>query len=113
MPVYQCCILENDGNSIASLSFDCDTNTEAQDYALRLFGAHPHANRVEIWVNTRQILNYTRAGVARSPVELRALCARVLKAAHEETDPGIKRTVAAYALSLATEAEELERRPHD
>ncbi|HEY5237831.1 MAG TPA: hypothetical protein VIJ62_05570, partial [Rhizomicrobium sp.] len=105
MPVYQCCILENDGNSIASLSFNCETNTEAQDYALRLFGAHPHDNRVEMWVNTRLILNYTRAGVARSPAELRALCARVLEAAHKENDPSIRRSVAAYALSLAEDAE--------
>jgi hypothetical protein len=110
MPVYQCYILENDGSSAASVSFNQDTNAQAQDYALRLFGAHPQANRVELWVNTRLLLSYARATVARSPGELRSLCARVLEAAYKETDPGIKRSVAAYALSLAEEAEALERR---
>jgi hypothetical protein len=110
MPVYQCCILENDGNSVASLSFDCASNAEAQSYALRVFGVHPNANKVEVWLGTRLILSYTRAAVPRSSMELRALCARVLVAAHNETDPGIKRTVAAYALSLAQEAEALELR---
>ncbi|HSZ10984.1 MAG TPA: hypothetical protein VK759_02335 [Rhizomicrobium sp.] len=111
MPVYQCCILENDGKSIASLSFDCDSNAEAQDYTLRLFGEHPHANNVELWINTRLLLSYARSGMPRSALELRALCARVLEAAHDETDPGIKRTVAAYAFSLAEEAEALELHP--
>lgn len=109
MPLYQCYILEDDGTSAAAISFESCNNSEAQGYTLRLFDEHPRANKIELWSGTKLTMSYAREGV-HTPEELRALCARVLDAAHDETDPAIKRTIASYALWLAEEAEALEWR---
>jgi hypothetical protein len=90
-------------------SFEGESDREANDYALGLFVGYPHAEKVEVWDNSRLTLSYSRSG-AQAPTEMHRLCYLALEAARKEPDPKIKQMIASCAAKLAQEAEALERR---
>ena len=104
MPQYDCYTVEKNGAAATWLSFHKHDDEEACSYALALFDDDPLANRIEVWVGMRLVLSYGRT-VEHTSDELRKLCALALEAARNESDPGIKRSIASYALSLAQEAD--------
>lgn len=111
MRQYRCYFVQNDGLPAAWRSFASESDGEAQDHALGLFVGYPHADKVEVWHDTRLALTYSRAAM-QTPAELRRLCYLAIAAAKKETDPEIKQKIASCASMLAQEAEALERRAH-
>jgi len=109
MRQYRCCFTDKEGVTPHWLSLLCENDREAHDHALGLFAVRPLADKVEVYEGARITLSYSHC-VIRSPSELRRLCYLAIAAAKKETDPEIKRTIAAGAFALAQEAEVLERR---
>ena len=106
--LYRCYFIETDGIPAAWRAFQCESDREAQDYALGLFVGYPHVEKVEVWENTRLTFSYCRP-VAHTPEDLRKLCFLAIAAAKKETDESTKLALAARVFALAQEAEALER----
>ena len=111
MPQYRCYFLQRDRHPAAWRAFQSESDGEAHDHALGLLVGFPHADKVEVWDDTRLIFNYSRSA-AQTPAELRRLCYLALAAAAKETDLKIKQSIASCAARLAQEAEALARHAH-
>lgn len=107
MPLYRCYFVAEDDTTTVSLTFYKSTDEAAHGHALDLFASNPLASKIEVWEGTRLILNYVRPKV-ETPQELRKLSALATDAAKKESDPQIRRSIAAYASKLAEEAEAME-----
>jgi hypothetical protein len=106
MGIYRCYFVQKDGGTIAWRVVESDG--AACDHALGLFVGYQHAEKVEVWDNTRLILSYCRSQ-AQTPAEMRRLCYPAVAVANKEIDGEIRKTVASHAATLAQELGALER----
>lgn len=106
---YHSYLFGNDGTITTLFSSSFENDAAAHDHALGLFVGRPHAASLEVWERSRKTLSCNRP-FPRNPLELRRLCHLAIAASKEETDPDIKRAIAAGAFALAQEAEALARR---
>ena len=109
MGIYRCYLVQKDGATVAWRVVESENDGAACDHALGLFVGYPHAEKVEVWDNTRLILSYCRSQ-AQTPAEMRKLCYLAIAVANKEIDGEIRKMVASRAATLAQEAEALERR---
>lgn len=107
MPLYRCYFVSDDYTTTVSLTFYKSSDGAAHGHALDLFASNPLASKIEVWEGTRLILTYVRPKVETSQ-ELRRLSALAADAAKKESDPQIRKSIAAYAAKLAQEAEAME-----
>jgi two-component system, sensor histidine kinase PdtaS len=105
---YLCYFVRKDGVTAAWRAFQGESDGDAQDYALGMILGFPHADKVEVWNDSRLVLNHSRPAT-QTPAEMRRSSHLAVAVARRETDPKTKQAIASYAAQLAQEAEALER----
>lgn len=107
---FHCYLIDESGAITSRRQLDQEGREAAHRHALGLLPGFSPAVIVEVWEGADLTFRYSRLKTPQTPAELRRLCSLAIAAASTETDIAIKHAVAWGAASLASEAEEIERR---